>query len=55
MAKRLTKGKRKYLVELVEDAAEYERCKRSAEIQAKRLAMMGFLDRQNRAYMAIYC
>ena len=55
MAKKLTKGKRKYLVSLIKEKARCDRVLQNAMRDARRLARDSFELRQNRAYMAIYC
>lgn len=56
MAKKLTKGKRRFLLEAIERIPEDPASlKRRLAPLAEYLRREGFLDRQNRAYMAIYC
>jgi hypothetical protein len=52
MAKRLTKGKHRYLLDLCRHATYLERWTADRDRRAKQQA---FEIRQNRAYMAIYC
>jgi hypothetical protein len=55
MANKLNKNKRKYLIRIVGEAAQDMAITRRAIIRARQLHLSGFMDRQNRAYMSIYC